>query len=150
MKLKLLDVYDPIGSVPHYNAVTFLYQMLKERDPTTAISHEKMPAFAEHHEFVTSRPYIWWFLIEDEEEKKLVGHIYLSKRNEIAVYIKAGYRDKGIATWATNELMRMHGPDRYFMNIHPKNDLADQLRMSLGFNKLIQETYELDTRPPSE
>ena len=36
--------------------IRFLYNQLKERDPTINISHKKMPSYTEHSKFVLSKP----------------------------------------------------------------------------------------------
>ena len=64
----------------------FLYQHLKERNPSANISHKKMPTYAEHVKFVMSRPYSKWYIIIHKNKK--VGIIYLTKQNEIGIFIK--------------------------------------------------------------
>ena len=41
----------------------FLYELLKEREPSTNISHRKLPTFSEHLNFVLSKPYSKWYII---------------------------------------------------------------------------------------
>ena len=36
--------------------IRFLYNQLKERDPTINISHKKIPNYTEHSKFVLSKP----------------------------------------------------------------------------------------------
>ena len=67
------------------NDVLFLYDLLKTRDPEGNISHKKMPSYSEHMKFVMSRPYTNWYIVE--YNKKTVGSIYLSKRDEIGISI---------------------------------------------------------------
>ena len=64
----------------------FLYDLLKERNPQANISHKKMPSYAQHIKFVNSRPYTKWYIIEKGNE--MVGSVYLSKQNEIGIFIK--------------------------------------------------------------
>jgi len=70
----------------------FLYQHLKERNPSANISHKKMPTYAEHVRFVMSRPYSKWYIIIHKNKK--VGTIYLTKQNEIGIFIKNKMQDK--------------------------------------------------------
>ena len=63
----------------------FLFNLLKERDPNTNISHKKMPTFTEHEQFVKSKPYSYWYIIKLSRKK--IGTIYLSKNNEIGIFI---------------------------------------------------------------
>ena len=64
----------------------FLFNLLKERESFMNISHKKMPTFSEHVKFIRSKPYTKWYIIENG--KKKVGSIYLSKQNEIGIFIK--------------------------------------------------------------
>ena len=68
------------------NDMLFLYEHLKKKDPSTNISHKKMPSYDEHVEFVMSKPYTNWYIIECD--KKNVGSIYLSKQDEIGIHFK--------------------------------------------------------------
>lgn len=145
MKPSLLDVYVKGSEIW---TTTFLYEMLKGRDPTTAISHEKMPTFEQHAAFVNRKPYKAWYVIM--EGNNPVGNIYLTDRNEIGVHIKASARRQGYATWAVNQLMNQHGPRRYFFNVSPNNMDGQDFLHSLGIRRIAQITRELDTRPPSE
>jgi RimJ/RimL family protein N-acetyltransferase len=128
-------------------AAKFLYEMLGERDPLLAISHEKMPTYEEHLDFVKGRPYKAWYIIKEGED--LIGNIYLSKHNEIGIFLKAKARGQGVGSWAVEQLMKLHGPDRYFANIHPRNEASIAFfRDHLGFKTLTQLTYKIDTREP--
>ena len=151
MKLRLHNVYSPEGR-PFPWAVDFLYKMLSERDPLTAISHERMPEVMEHVGFVNRKPYKAWYIIEDHSDgRELIGNIYLTEINEIGIFIKAHMRGKGVGTWAVNELMKIHGPARYHANIHPNNEASIKFFLSLGFPaKPCQITLRLDTREPKE
>ena len=61
---------------PHYLPhVTFLYELLAERDPVANISHREMPTFDQHRKFVDSRPYKAWYLIHSDNASQLVPHI---------------------------------------------------------------------------
>ena len=71
------------------NDMLFLYEHLKNKDPSTNISHKKMPSYDEHVEFVMSKPYTNWYIIECD--KKNVGTIYLSKQDEIGISINNDY-----------------------------------------------------------
>ena len=42
----------------------FLYELLKNKDPNSNISHKKMPTYDEHVKFVLSKPYTNWYIIE--------------------------------------------------------------------------------------
>ena len=74
------------------NDHTFLYELLKSRDPKTNISHKSMPSFKEHVKFVKSKPYNSWYIVIFEKSK--LGSVYLSKQNEIGIFILKEFRGK--------------------------------------------------------
>ena len=119
----------------------FLFKLLKERDPNANISHKKMPTFLEHEQFVKSKPYSYWYVIELSRKK--IGTIYLSKNNEIGIFIKKEYQNKGIASEALKLLINSHPKKRFLANVSPKNKFSAKFFKNNNF-KLIQYTYELD------
>ena len=118
----------------------FLYQHLKERNPSANISHKKMPTYAEHVKFVMSRPYSKWYIIIHKNKK--VGTIYLTKQNEIGIFIKNKMQDKLIGQKTLEILMEKNPRKRYLANVSPKNKKSSHFFTRNGF-KLIQYTYEL-------
>ena len=117
----------------------FLYQHLKERNPSANISHKKMPTYAEHVKFVMSRPYSKWYIIIHKNKK--VGTIYLTKQNEIGIFIKNKMQDKQIGHRTLELLMEKNPRKRYLANVSPKNKKSIRFFTHNGF-KLIQYTYE--------
>ena len=120
----------------------FLYELLKERDPRANISHKKMPSFEQHVKFVLSKPYSKWYVIMESE--KNMGSIYLTKDNEIGIFIKKNMQDRGIGFKALKLLIKKNPRDRYLANVSPKNKKSIQFFKNNGFN-LIQHTYESNT-----
>lgn len=119
----------------------FLYELLKERDPRANISHKRMPSFNQHVKFVLSKPYSKWYVII--ESGKEVGSVYLTKNNEIGIFIKKDMQDRGFGFKALSLLMKMNPKERYLANVNPKNKKSIQFFKNNGF-KLIQHTYELE------
>jgi len=118
----------------------FLYELLNERDPTVNISHKKMPTYENHLKFVMSKPYSKWYIIKSKSQR--VGSIYLSKQNEIGIFIKNGMQGKGIGKKAMQLLMKKNPRTRYLANVNPKNIKSIDFFKKNGF-RLIQYTYEL-------
>ena len=118
----------------------FLYDLLKERKPTTNISHRKMPTYNDHVKFVLSKPYSKWYVIYYEKKKS--GSIYLSKENEIGIFIKKSFSMKGIASEAIKLMMKFNPRKRFLANINPKNKKSIEFFKKNKF-KLLQHTYEL-------
>ena len=116
----------------------FLYQLLKNRDLHTSISHKDMPSYVSHIKFVESKPYSNWYVIKNGKEK--VGSIYLSKNDEVGLFLKDGFRRRNIGSIALNLMIKKNPRDRYLSNINPKNKNAIKFFKKNNF-KLIQYTF---------
>jgi len=121
--------------------IKFLYNHLKERDPITKISHKKMPTFSEHKKFVLSKPYTKWYVVYEKNKK--IGSIYLTSMNEIGLFLKKEYQDRGLGQRTLKLLMKKNPRTRYLANISPKNKNSIKFFKKNKF-KLIQHTYELE------
>lgn len=131
--MKLVDVYD--GP----KAADVLYELLAERPAKARISHRKMPTRADHENFVASRPYLAWYLIEVDGDR--VGAIYLTHANEVGVGIFRQAQRRGYATAAIRMLMERHPRESFRANINPDNRGSIEMFARLGFVH-VQNTYE--------
>ena len=122
------------------NDALFLYDLLKNKDPNTNISHKKMPSYDEHVEFVMSKPYTNWYIIECD--KKNVGTIYLSKQDEIGISINNDYEYDQIVKPALKLLMKLNQRKRYLANTSPKDVSAQEFLLKNGFTGL-EYVYEM-------
>ena len=122
------------------NDMLFLYELLKNKDPSTNISHKKMPSYDEHVEFVMSKPYTNWYIIE--YDKKNVGAIYLSKQDEIGISINNDYEYDQIAETALKLLMKLNPRKRYLANVSPKDKNSQKFLLKNGFTGL-EYVYEM-------
>lgn len=132
--MKLVDVY----RVP--NAALYLYALLLEREAKVNISHRVRPTASEHLAFMQLRPYAGWYFAQVGHD--YVGSVYLTKEDEIGVFIFREHQGKGHGERAVKLLMKRHGPRRYLANVAPKNGPSHGLFRKLGA-RLIQHTYEL-------
>ncbi|MDC0041947.1 GNAT family N-acetyltransferase [Candidatus Nitrosopelagicus sp.] len=119
----------------------FLYNHLKERDPIAYISHKSMPSYKEHVKFVLSKPYSYWYIIKINKTK--LGSIYLSKQNEIGIFLRKEFQGSGIGGYILEMLLKKHPRKRFLANISPKNKNSMKFFKKHRFN-LIQYTYELE------
>lgn len=119
----------------------FLYNLLKERTPNMNISHKKMPNYSEHVKFVKSKPYTKWNIIEYGKQK--VGSIYLSKNDEIGIFLKKQFQGKNVGQESLELFIKMNPRKRYLANVSPKNIVSQKFFKKNGF-KLIQYTYEFE------
>lgn len=117
----------------------FLFDLLRERDPKINISHRIIPTYKQHVDFVLSKPYSRWYVIY--KNKKKVGSIYLSKQNEIGIFLKKGIHNTKIKQIAMEQLMKINPRTRFIANCNPKNKKGINFFKKNGF-KLIQYSYE--------
>ena len=122
------------------NDTLFLYDLLKNKDPNANISHKKMPSYDEHVEFVMSKPYTNWYIIE--YEKKNVGAIYLSKQDEIGISVSNDYEYDQIVKPALKLLMKLNQRKRYLANTSPKDVRSQEFLLKNGFTGL-EYVYEM-------
>ena len=122
------------------NDLVFLYKLLEERRPDENISHKTTPTWREHCKFVESRPYLTWRLIFPVLRVEPVGAIYLSRQNEIGIWVLLDERQHGYAEAAVRALIEECEGKRLLANINPANGKSIALFEKLGF-RLVQHTY---------
>ena len=119
----------------------FLYDLLKERESNVNISHKKMPTYAQHIKFIESRPYSKWYVIILNNQK--IGSAYLSKQNEIGIFITKNKQRKKLGTSVLDMIIKKNHRKRYLANVNPKNKKSISFFKKNGF-ELIQHTFELE------
>jgi RimJ/RimL family protein N-acetyltransferase len=132
--MKLLSIYE------RPDRHELLWNLLRERDETTNISHKEMPGWCEHFRFIEAKPYTAWYFIVDGD---VHGACYLSRHNEIGVHVFRASQGRGYGPRAIDALIKLHGPGRYLANINPRNERSATLFANRGF-RLCQHTYALD------
>lgn len=148
MTLELVDVYEG-GEDTFERNVKFLYRMLAQRDETINISHKRMPLFKNHCKFIKTRPYKYWYLIIVDDV--MAGSIYISKQNEIGLFIHAALKGQGIGKTALQKLLSVHIERPLYANINPANTNSINFFTRYGFSyynnlinnrgNVIQNTY---------
>lgn len=122
----------------------FLFKILNEREPKNNISNITKTTWREHLKFLDSHPYSDWYIIKSNEE--FVGSLYLTHRNEIGIFVRSGYRRKGIGTKAIDLLMKQNPRRFYYGNVNPDNEILVKFFHKIfspkGF-KLVELCYEL-------
>ena len=125
------------------------WQLLQERADSTNISHRHMPTWDEHCDFVEGNPYRMWLAIVIKGTP--VGTLYLTKRNEIGIFILHKHQGEGYAKAAIKKLLGQHRPlpgitsfrpSSFVANVNPANQASIRLFESLGA-KHISNTYQL-------
>ena len=131
--MSFVDVY----SYPAAGEI--LYGLLAERDLDLSISHKALPEYVDHLTFVASRPYKAWYLLRADGE--FVGSVYLTKADEIGVFVFRRFQGRGYGKKAVEGIKEMHPRPSYLANINPRNQRSINMFRSLGFGH-IQNTYE--------
>ena len=109
--MRLVDVYQ------HPDGKQVLYRLLEERDEAVNISHRRLPAWDRHVQFVDSKPYEAWYIVEVEGTP--TGGVYLSKGGEIGIFLLKEFQHRGIGPQAVEMLMSLHPRKRFLANINP-------------------------------
>ena len=116
----------------------FLLDLLKQREGTVNISHKSLPDWEEHLQYVKKHDYQSWDIIWVENTR--IGNIYLTKNNEIGIFIDKKLQFHGYGSKALEEFMKKNGKKRYLANINPTNYKSIQFFGKHGFIH-IQNTY---------
>ncbi len=74
---------------------------------------------------------------------KKVGSIYLSRQNEIGIFIKKNFQNNQIGRFALELLIKKNPKKRYLANVNPNNKTSINFFKNHKF-KLIQYTFELN------
>jgi len=123
--IKLVDIYE----CPN-NAADFLYKLLAERRVSESISHKRHPSLKEHLNFVRSKPYLGWYLIEDGQD--WLGTCYITKYREVGIWLMPNAKGRGAGKQAMQKLLAMY-PGRVFTNTALHNDGAFKFYERCGF-----------------
>jgi len=116
----------------------FLFDLLKQREGTVNISHKSLPDWEEHLQYVKKHDYQLWDIIWVENTR--IGNIYLTKNDEIGIFIDKKLQFHGYGSKALEEFMKKNGKKRYLANINPTNYKSIQFFGKHGFTH-IQNTY---------
>ena len=116
----------------------FLFDLLKQREGTVNISHKSLPDWEEHLQYVKKHDYQSWDIIWVENTR--IGNIYLTRNDEIGIFIDKKLQFHGYGSKALEEFMKKNGKKRYLANINPTNYKSIQFFGKNGFTH-IQNTY---------
>jgi RimJ/RimL family protein N-acetyltransferase len=134
-KTKLIEV-DP----SNYSDLLLLWRCLLERPKRANISHDgTLPLWENHVEFVKGKPYREWKVIKIfvDGEWMSCGNTYITKNNEIGIFILKQYQRRGIAL---SVVKKISAGKELLANIAPRNYPSQRLFKKLGFVH-IQNTY---------
>lgn len=132
--------------------LTYLYDLLHEREEYESISHTGMPTFEEHRAFVNRVPYKEWYLVYLKNDNGFidfmdpVGSYYLTYKNEIGIAVFKKHRRKGYAKAIIEEIIFRHPKEDLYANINPNNLKSINLFKDKFNFRHIQNTYKLHNK----
>ena len=153
--IKFSDVY----TSPKWAKVLYTLLQVRTDGAKANISHQTMPTWEQHLEFMARKPYYLWFIIltkhhTDVDVDLPIGALSVTPRNEIGIMLMPEHRRRGYASQAIKHLLKyypplpaIHGerPATFVANIHPENEASIRLFTSLGAVH-IQNTYSMGNR----
>ncbi len=130
------------------NDVTFLYELLKERDISKGITHKKLPSLKEHRTFVENQlmsingdtkniektgldPYDGWYIIASDATD--LGSIWIEKDASVGVQVQKKFHNIGLGIIAFEKLRKIHKKENYFAYIGLNNHESIKFCEGLGF-----------------
>jgi RimJ/RimL family protein N-acetyltransferase len=144
--VNLLSVY-PDDSIVKGFYRGILYDLLAEREPHYNISHEKMPTYKAHCEYIASKPYKAWYIIQmSKPPYSNLGAIYIGHENNIGLFIFKQYQGRGYGTRAFRSLKLYHRERPLYANINPNNHRSIQFWHSMGFSVDHREEKQIVLR----
>ena len=133
-----------------YDHIDFLYRLLSLRSKKKSISHKNLPEFNLHKSFVLSKPYRYWFIIE--EKQNYIGSAYISRFNNLGIHLikpkKSILHD--ILIFLLNNVSPMKEipsvrSKNFVINLSTKNKMYLEVVKRIGGKKL-QETYSFEKK----
>jgi RimJ/RimL family protein N-acetyltransferase len=132
------------------NDYDFIYQFTVEMCKTNFIvSYIKLESFDAFVKRDFSDNHIHYIIMNKNNEK--IGHVHITKNNEIGYDVLSKYRNQGIGTEALEKIIELHPRERYFLTIHHENKPSIRLAEKNGFSpkgiiyeKVIQRTENID------
>lgn len=122
-----------------------LYDLLKKRNYN--ISHEVLPDFKSHKQFVENNPYLYWYIFSLNE--KAMGTFYIKNDNSIGINTNEPTKEiiNEILDFILDNFTPRKGipseiPNYFFINVSQNNNLLKDIVSSIGYMP-IQVSYKL-------
>jgi len=135
--------YELIESTDKYFEI--LFKLLKDRK--FSISHENLPNFEDHKEFVKNNPYKYWYIVLNGNE--IIGSFYIKYDNSIGLNLV--YQNKKILNDIISFIKNTFKPEEpqksliakdFYINVSNKNNELIKILDELNILK-IQVSYKI-------
>ena len=130
------------------NDVTYLYELLKERDASITITQKNLPSLKEHRNFVENQlrsingnikniektgldPYDGWYIITTDATD--LGSIWIEEDGNIGLQVQKKFQKIGIGVIAFKKIQKMHKKENYKTTVSPNNNESIKFIGELGF-----------------
>jgi hypothetical protein len=111
----------------------FLYELLDIRHPEENITHNGMPTYAEHVDFMDAKPYKEDYIIEENEVR--IGRLYITHDDKIGIHTIDKSEEK-----ALQYLLQMRDISKFQFEVSPRNKRFMQILERNGYT-LLHHTY---------
>tara|TARA_Y100001968_G_scaffold325992_1_gene368245 strand:- start:1551 stop:1991 length:441 start_codon:yes stop_codon:yes gene_type:complete len=115
----------------------FLFELLKNKK--FPISHQMMPTFEEHLNFIANHPYYKWFLIILEKRK--IGSIYINKDNSVSLqilddrkYLAELIIKRFEESFLPQTPIKSLRASNFFFNLHPDDKFMKKVLHNNGYH----------------
>ena len=122
-----------------------LYDLLKIREHN--ISHQVLPDFKSHKQFVENNPYLYWYIFY--LNKKAIGTFYIKDDNSIGINtneptteIINEILDFILENFCPRKGIPSEIPNYFFINVSQNNNVLKDIVSSLGYMP-IQVSYKI-------
>ena len=130
------------------NDVTYLYELLKERDASITITQKNLPSLKEHKNFVENQlrsingnrkniekagldPYDGWYIITSDATD--LGSIWIEEDGNIGLQVQKKFQKIGMGVIAFKKIQKMHKKENYKTTVSPNNNESIKFCEELGF-----------------
>ena len=130
------------------NDVTYLYELLKERDASITITQKNLPSLKEHKNFVENQlrsingnrkniekagldPYDGWYIITSDATD--LGSIWIEEDGNIGLQVQKKFQKIGLGVIAFKKIQKMHKKENYKTTVSPNNNESIKFCEELGF-----------------
>ena len=124
------------------NDVTYLYELLKERDASITITQKNLPSLKEHKNFVENQlrsingnrkniekagldPYDGWYIITTDATD--LGSIWIEEDGNIGLQVQKKFQKFGLGVMAFKKIQKMHQKEILVKALRKKINIATQV-----------------------